>query len=202
MSNDLYGVAPARWYPDRWDTVRRIVADRLAGLTRPRPGPPAAAGEPLPPNQVHLVTALEAALIGMRGRGRAITASQPYEVGGVLAPLVVLGRTAADSVCWEVPDDLYAHGHADALAHVVLALLANAARHAPGRAVTVAAEPVGGFVRVSVANDVAEGAAGVPAPGVGLRVCGRMVVAEGGRMHVQPGVHGRWRVLLDLPAAA
>ncbi|HEX5741767.1 MAG TPA: hypothetical protein VFY17_09485, partial [Pilimelia sp.] len=150
-----------------------------------------------------LVTALEAALAGMGARrARTATPDRPYEVAEVLAPLVALGRTAGEPVRWSVPDGLYVHGHPDALAHVTLTLLANAARHAPGVPVTVDAAAAGGAVRVTVANPCTAEAGG--GPGLGLRVCARMVVAEGGRMHVRPAAatpEPTWQVVVELPAA-
>ncbi|GGK11751.1 hypothetical protein GCM10010124_00500 [Pilimelia terevasa] len=205
MSTSSFGevglrVAPVRWPATGLQSARRAAGRLAADLRRWAGTPPPEAAPPLSESQRHLATALEAALAGMRERTGHRGTRQAYDAADVLAPLLVLGRTAEEPVCWEVPDGLYVNGHPEALAHIFLALLGNAARHAPGAAVTVGGERVGGYVRLTVANPCAEGAE----PGMGLRLCARMVVAEGGRMQVQPGTDGApatWRVLVDLPAS-
>lgn len=149
----------------------------------------------------HLVIALETALAGLRHR--APHSPQRYEIAEVLAPLVLIGRSDADKVAWAVPDYLYTYGKPDTLAQVLLHLLTNCARHAPGAPVTVAAAIVDGWIQVSVTNKVPQVA--TDGGGMGLKICARMVVAEGGRMRVVPadpstaGAPG-WRVIIELPA--
>ncbi|WP_344170273.1 hypothetical protein [Pilimelia columellifera] len=159
-----------------------------------RPAPTAA--------QLRLITALDGALAGLRGQVDRRAVGRDQDLATALAPLAPIGRADSDKLSWEVPDGITVHVRQHALARVFLHLLAASARQAPGAPVTVSAAEKGGRVRLTVSN-TAVGRPTSASAELGLRICARIVVGEGGAMHVQPAgeIEGGWRVVVDLPGA-
>ena len=140
-----------------------------------------------------------------------------YDVEAVLAEQVALRRSSGMDVRLDAEPDLVATGSRSMLAQVLANLLGNCAAHAPGSPVRLQAGRQGDAVFVRVTDF----GPGVPAggertvfqqgtrgeqssgQGLGLSICEKLVLAEGGRIEIRShraGTDG-CTVLLRLPAA-
>lgn len=96
-------------------------------------------------------------------------------------------------------------GSAEVASRVVTEALTNALRHAPGAAVTVGIEAIGGWLAVTVANGPPRGrAADLARAGGGYGLAGMRdrVLARGGRFAAGPAGDGGWRVHATWPSPA
>lgn len=111
-----------------------------------------------------------------------------------------LGRPIAA----ELPDDL-AGPAAEAVHGIIREALTNALRHAPGAAVRVEVQRVGGVLELTVDNTAARGSADYTGMGSGRGVTGmrERAAAVGGELTAGPGPgsgsEGGWRVRAQLP---
>lgn len=145
------------------------------------------------------------------------------QLEGGAAPLrtrrfAVAELVAADGgLTVDVPDDLRMHGDPDRLRQVLVNLLENASRHAPGAAVRVRAErtPEGG-VRIEVEDrgpglDPTDGervfdrfaradrSRSVTGSGLGLAIARSIVELHGGTIRAESAVPHGCRMVVDLP---
>lgn len=164
--------------------------------------------------------ALAAALASELARLRALVAQLPlapvqgFGVRAALLPVVLARRACGQMITLDVPADVQAAGRPQALAEAVGNLLTNAAEHAPGSRVTIAAR-VGETVRVIVTDD---GPGIDPATsterhrsggeeraprGLGLPLAARLIRADGGDLTiVRPQEAPGTAIVIDLPRAA
>lgn len=113
-----------------------------------------------------------------------------YDAAHVVRELVALWKVAGLDLEVTTPAELTAVGRASTLAQVLTNVLRNCARHAAGSHVTVVARQNGRLVTVQVSDDGAKpsGTSAVRddqgGQGIGLKLSGRLVEAEGGRLRV------------------
>ena len=124
----------------------------------------------------------------------------PVRVDDVISPLVAVQRQLGHTVSWTPTGDM-AMGHADDLAEVVHILLVNADRHAPGSPVDVTVSRSDDRIAILVSDDGPgiEPALrrtlfdwgvrrpGSPGQGIGLQLARRLMVEQGGNLHLVTG---------------
>lgn len=121
----------------------------------------------------------------------------------VIEPLVAVQRILGHDVTFE-PSGLRARGRFDDIAEVIHVLLTNAARHAPGAPVVIAAERAPDGIEVRVRDGgpgIDPRAAGrlfqwgarradSPGDGIGLQLARRLMRSQGGDLLVEPSALG------------
>ncbi|SNR80280.1 sensor histidine kinase [Actinomadura mexicana] len=118
----------------------------------------------------------------------------------------LVDRARASGVPVRLTGDRQAHAGLAPMAaltahRVVQEAITNAAKHAPGAAVTVAIAPTAGGTTVTVANDPPpDGPPLLPSGGRGLTGLTDRVRVLGGTLHAGPTPDGGFRVSADLPA--
>jgi two-component system OmpR family sensor kinase len=165
---------------------------------------------------------LRSAVLSELSRLHALLACSPdsaavgsYDVGRVVTELAALRRATGMDIAVTVEDRLEVTGDRNAFAQVIMNLLANCERHAPGSAVEIRAWRCQDRVAVEVRDD----GPGVPqgteeqvvrpgvtlgprgGTGLGLGVSARLVAGQGGELRVVPRKPGQrgFTVRLELP---
>ena len=150
-------------------------------------------------------------------RGPEGATYRPLEV---LEPLVIARRASGQRIALDVPAQLRATGRPHALAEAMTNLLSNAAAHAPGSAVRIAALPTPGDGRIvlevtdtgpgfgpeELAHALERGWRGArstaPGQGIGLPLAAHLVEQEGGSLALgPPGPDRGALVTIVLPSA-
>ena len=141
--------------------------------------------------------------------------SQHVNLDSMVADIVLARRMAGQQVTFE-PSGQQVLAVTDDLVEVLNILLANAARHAPGSRVTVAATPASGFVRVSVTDDGpgvppelrdtiferGRRRAGSPGQGLGLAIARELMHRLGGSLRLEERREAGARFVLELRRVA
>jgi signal transduction histidine kinase len=123
---------------------------------------------------------------------------QPGPVTGRIEDLVERTRALGQPVSWQQEGRPQAAPGADlAVYRVVQESLTNAAKHAPGSAVSLRLARAGGALTIEVANPLGPGAGG-DGTGTGLLGLRERVDAVGGRVLAGADA-GRWTVRAELP---
>jgi two-component system OmpR family sensor kinase len=119
-----------------------------------------------------------------------------FDLGAALGELVALHRAAGHPIELVANGSLPVRGDRDAVAQVLTNLLVNCARHAPGSRVRVQARHESDHLRDEGIIGAATGGSGL-----GLFVSRRLVVEQGGDLHVLPTAGRGFRVGFTLPVA-
>jgi two-component system OmpR family sensor kinase len=135
----------------------------------------------------------------------------------VLRQHVVLRRSAGMDIRLDAELGLFVHGSPSSLAQVLTNVLTNCAKHAPGSPVRIQASRAGDTIRIRVSDFGAgieqgteqavleRGVRGAHSNGhgLGLHICQRLLLADGGRIFIRPRRPNEpgCTVFVELPAA-
>lgn len=141
-----------------------------------------------------------------------------YDVGTTLADVVDVQRAAGQRITFTAGSGLLTRGRPAALIQIVTNLLRNAATHAPGSSVHVAAAQEGESVIVTVTDDgpglgsanaeallergVRGHDAGPDGLGLGLHVSSQLAANDGGSLRLVTSDSAGCTAILELPGAA
>ncbi|QZY29813.1 sensor histidine kinase [Nocardioides coralli] len=144
-----------------------------------------------------MVEAEIARLGGLATRGPRVTPVGPVDLDQAIEPVVVAQRVLGRQVDW-TPTGHLVRGRADDITEVVTTLLENAAQHAPGSPVRVAARDIGAAVELTVSDlgpgiprevsarlfEWGERGPASRGQGIGLNVARRLVEDLGGSLRI------------------
>ena len=158
---------------------------------------------------------LEIERLGRMLDERLPSAPVPVDIDDVISPMVAVQRQLGHRVIW-APTGEVGMGYADDLAEVVHILLVNADRHAPGSPTEITVTRSDGQISI-VMSDEGPGIEpslrrtlfnwgvrrpGSPGQGIGLQLARRLMVEQGGDLHLVTGHRQRGAAFrVTVPAA-